>query len=154
MPDAFDQALRSTLNRLKDGQSHGKQSQDDKVSTTSSLSQTAILENYRQLEKYIKSPFACGGTIAITDNQKHDGPKKQTSPPENIFWTKPGSTTTKLVLPPKDGISVLQQLVKDCEPATLGRGQEEVLEKEDRKAGKLDPEDFATTFHSADFGIV
>ncbi|KAF2674577.1 hypothetical protein BT63DRAFT_449566 [Microthyrium microscopicum] len=39
------------------------------------------------------------------------------------------------------------QLLADCQPATLGRGIEGVLDEEYRKAGKMDVEDFCTNFN-------
>lgn len=52
------------------------------------------------------------------------------------------------------GPDVLRQLVADCEPATFGRVEKDILDPEYRKAGKLDPSQFATSFHPADFGII
>lgn len=48
----------------------------------------------------------------------------------------------------------LRQLVADCELAEFGRGQESVLDPKYRKAGKLAPHQFSSSFHLADFGIV
>ncbi|KAL4939739.1 hypothetical protein BDV06DRAFT_230867 [Aspergillus oleicola] len=100
---------------------------NSKGSTGSSLTQTGLLEIYRQLEEHIKRPFVCGGTIAISDRPKSNESEKQTSPPIN------------LVLPFKE-TAVLQQL-------------EDVLDTDYRKARKL-VDKFATTFHPADFSII
>lgn len=48
----------------------------------------------------------------------------------------------------------LQQLVKDCQPATFGFGGEDVLDEEIRKAGKLEATEFSTSFSPYDYGIV
>ncbi|KAL4970337.1 uncharacterized protein BDV14DRAFT_195032 [Aspergillus stella-maris] len=61
--------------------------------------------------------------------------------------------TSALVLPSED-TAALKQLLKDCEPATFGKGQEDVHDPEYRNTGKMDPNKFATTFHPADFGII
>jgi hypothetical protein len=50
--------------------------------------------------------------------------------------------------------SGLRQLVIDCEPASFGKGQQDVLDPKYRKAGKLEPRSFLTSFHPSDFGIL
>ncbi|KXG52467.1 Oxoglutarate/iron-dependent dioxygenase [Penicillium griseofulvum] len=45
-------------------------------------------------------------------------------------------------------------LVVDCDTASFGRGKEEVIDPQYRKAGKLEPQNFLTSFHPADFGIL
>lgn len=153
-PDVFGKALEDTLAGSKS---------ERRSSSTRSLSQTALLEAYNELEKRIKRPFAYGGTINITDNQdsrpkakkqKRNATPGKTSPPVSLFWaTETGATAQKLVLP-TDSTSVLQELVKDCVPATFGRGKRDVLDPEYRRAVKMDPKNFATSFHPANFGIV
>ncbi|KAL4947100.1 hypothetical protein BDW69DRAFT_199901 [Aspergillus filifer] len=91
------------------------------------------------LEEHIKRPFVCGGTIDIGPGEESNKPEKQNSTPINVFWVTDEDT------------AVLKQLVKDCEPATFGKGQEDVHDPEYRNAGKMDPNKFATTFHPADF---
>lgn len=39
------------------------------------------------------------------------------------------------------------QLLQDCQPATFGKGKEEVFDEEHRKAGKMDVTDFCTNFN-------
>jgi hypothetical protein len=46
------------------------------------------------------------------------------------------------------------QLVKECEPATFGRGKEDILDEEYRKAGKMDPGHFSTNFTPYEYGVV
>ncbi|KAJ6018151.1 hypothetical protein N7451_001530 [Penicillium sp. IBT 35674x] len=114
-----------------------------------------------QLEKTIvdeknSAAFVCGGTIPIKDEAaklKNQTPKP--SNPVTIFWeSKDGSHAKKLVLPLKgSNDDSLRQLVADCEPASFGRGQEDVMDPEYRKAGKLEPSRFATSFHFMDFGL-
>lgn len=102
-------------------------------------------------------------------------PGQRSSPPVRIFWTskdeaktdeprdkvqKLDSRAQKLILPlnsknlSDSNMERLHQLVADCEPASFGRGQEDVLDPEYRMAGKLDAEQFASSFHPADFGII
>ncbi|KAJ5083628.1 hypothetical protein N7456_013055 [Penicillium angulare] len=130
--------------------------------------------------EHASAAFVCGGTIAIinTNTASHEASAKiskskskstlKPSKPVTIFWTAKNddSKASKLVLPlgnsssssstdaTTPAVDRLSQLVDDCEPAGFGKGQEAVMNLEYRKAGKLDPEQFATTFHPADFGII
>ncbi|KAJ5810586.1 uncharacterized protein N7503_002804 [Penicillium pulvis] len=127
----------------------------------SSLSKDEFHKVCSQLEKTIvdeknSSAFVCGGTILIKGEAaklKNQTPKP--SNPVTIFWEpKDGLHAKKLVLPLKDSNDdCLRQLVTDCEPASFGRGQEDVMDPEYRKAGKLEPSQFVTSFHSIDFGL-
>lgn len=127
------------------------------MSSIQSLTSISIAEAYREFERLIDSPFACGGIITIRDKEPgEEEPLGETSAPVNVFWcSKP-----KLVLPlgsapdPSSSADILEQLVKDCEPAKYGRGQEDILDPEYRRAGKMNPTDFATSFHPTDFGIL
>jgi hypothetical protein len=77
-----------------------------------------------------------------------------------IFWSKrDDATAQKLILPigtsvPEVSAEILKRLVADCDPAGFGRGDKDVVDPEYRKAGKLDTDQFATSFHPADFGIL
>ncbi|KAG2416014.1 hypothetical protein HFD88_007206 [Aspergillus terreus] len=121
-----------------------------------SLRDTARKEFYRQFEEAIKdqescSSFVCGGSIPI---------EKIPLSNVRIRWsTSHDSTDRKLVLPLNENTvdsnrDALDQLVKDCTPASFGRGQENVVDPEYRKAGKLDPPQFDTSFHPADYRII
>ncbi|KAK7729647.1 hypothetical protein SLS53_009218 [Cytospora paraplurivora] len=48
----------------------------------------------------------------------------------------------------------LTKLVDDCEPATFGRGAQDVYDESYRKASKMDPSQFSTTFNPYEVGIV
>lgn len=94
--------------------------------------------------------FVCGGTFPVV------------SSPVRVFWAKQDNVheANQLALPldstsKKDSsIEMLDQLVADCEPASFGRGQEDVIDVDYRKAGKLDPDRFVSNFCPADFGII
>lgn len=111
--------------------------------------------------------FACGGAIPIVNtpvaNDRMEGAQVANAKPVkpiNIFWeTKKECQARKLILPfhtdvdcPSD--TQIRHLVSDCEPAGFGRGQELVMDHEYRRASKLDPDRFATSFHPADHGIL
>lgn len=126
------------------------------------LAADAFSEACTQLKESIDgqaamASFVCGGSIAVGNSAVVD---VMTSPPVSIFWaTRHDSAARKLVLPlnnsaPESSHDVLRQLVADCEPATFGRGDQDVLDPEYRKAGKIDPHQFVTSFHPARFGII
>lgn len=104
--------------------------------------------------------FAFGGTIPIAATGTAQPKGSQVSTPVNIFWsTQNDSTAHKLVLP-LDGTTqessqeVLQKLVGDCHPASFGLEEKDVIDSEYRKAVKINPDQFATSFHPADYGII
>ncbi|KIW95400.1 uncharacterized protein Z519_03984 [Cladophialophora bantiana CBS 173.52] len=47
-----------------------------------------------------------------------------------------------------------EQLLKDCQPASFGRGGKDVMDETYRKAGKLDESDFCTNFNPYALGII
>jgi hypothetical protein len=49
---------------------------------------------------------------------------------------------------------ILQQLVEDCQPATIGFEGKNVLDEKIRKAGKLEASQFSTSFNPYNVGIV
>lgn len=97
--------------------------------------------------------FACGGEVPI--GSYHD--LKTSS--VDIRW---GSTASqgRLIqfrLPAKGDQSdcdSIQQLLVDCQPATFGRCDKDVLDESYRKAGKLDESQFCTNFNPHEYGIV
>lgn len=65
------------------------------------------------------------------------------------------SQQTKVSFPVTPDIeSNLAKLVEDCEPATFGRGVEDVYDETYRKAIKMDPRSFSSTFNPYEVGIV
>ncbi|KAJ6084515.1 hypothetical protein N7486_011315 [Penicillium sp. IBT 16267x] len=132
----------------------------NKQGTKTPLSKHAFDEVCNRLEKTIvdekdSSAFVCGGIIPIKG--KTAEPNNQTpklSNPVTIFWESKDDTSQpkKLVLPPRDSNDPSpRQLVADCEPAGFGRGQEDVMDPEYRRAGKLEPSQFVTSFHFMDY---
>ncbi|PIG83852.1 hypothetical protein AARAC_001818 [Aspergillus arachidicola] len=91
--------------------------------------------------------FACGGTITICGGFGTGGGSGavSTSPPVKVYWSvQEEMDANKVVLPlnraPADSSpAALQQLASDCSPATLEG---------------MEPANFATTFHPADFRII
>lgn len=65
----------------------------------------------------------------------------------------------KLVLPingdaAPSRLDALRQSISDCEPASFGLRDKDVIDPQYHKTVKLDPEQFATSFHPADYRIV
>lgn len=103
-------------------------------------------------ERALASTFVCGGQI---------------SAPVALYWDTPTyhhGSASKIVFPllrtarDVDKTNDLDQLVarlaSDAQPATFGRGKEDVLDESYRRAKKLDREQFTTSFHPADHGIL
>jgi hypothetical protein len=140
----------------------GTQSAEDACSDESDSSVPSLdeLGQMIQAERAIAS-FSCGGTIPIAVDTVDAGRKSNTaSPPVNIFSGKKDDVAAHKVVLPVDasihgtGPFTLQRLVADCEPASFGKGAQDVIDLEYRKAGKLNTDQFATSFHPADFGIL
>lgn len=138
-------------------------------STASSLTRLAFNEICRQLQAFIvgkraSASFVCGGLVPIDAKSAAGSTSSQTasvSPPVRICWRTDGDNILRgLALPldsnadSKTASDDLRQLVVDCDPASFGRGQEDVIDPKYRKAGKLEPRHFLTSFHPSDFGIL
>ena len=65
------------------------------------------------------------------------------------------SASHKVTLPCADKERpAFEQLLKDCEPATFGRGGKDVMDETYRKAGKMDESAFSTNFNPYALGII
>ncbi|KAE8146975.1 hypothetical protein BDV25DRAFT_42831 [Aspergillus avenaceus] len=124
---------------------------------SSTAANQTFADSCRQLKDLIEgertsASFVCGGSIPIESAQSDT---RSTSGPVSIYWSTGETSAQKLVLPTQDSDpAALEQLVARCDPASFGRGQQDILDPSYRKAGKVDPDQFATSFHPADFGIV
>ncbi|KAL4937863.1 hypothetical protein BDV06DRAFT_215581 [Aspergillus oleicola] len=135
----------------------GEPSADAKAAFTESCQQLrAMIEDERAT-----ASFSCGGSLPITILHTATQEKDRiASPPVNIFWSKgDDSKAHKLTLPIDISVvesspETLQQLVVDCDIASFGRGEQDVIDPEYRRAGKINANQFATNFHPADFGIL
>jgi hypothetical protein len=119
-------------------------------------------------EEQAKTSFACGGAIPVTADEDTAGVSWVTTPgqtissrPINVFWSPKGKgDINKVLLPGNDDgsnagtkNSGVEKLAADCSPASFGIGGQDVLDESYRRAGKLDLNEFATSFHPADFGL-
>ncbi|KAL1967105.1 hypothetical protein VTN77DRAFT_3629 [Rasamsonia byssochlamydoides] len=165
-PDTFHRTLLRTLVEQQHRKLQELTASGDEQAVPS-LQQNAFTEACRQLKESIEgehasASFACGGTILIgnDDTVEDESSTRRISPPVHIFWAteKNSNNARRLVLPLGDtedsNANMLRQLVMDCSPATFGKGDKDVLDSSYRKAGKLDRDQFASSFHPADFGIL
>jgi hypothetical protein len=112
----------------------------------------------------LTSPSAEGQTSgpAETAGSVMDSDVKTTSKPVTVRWDPPSA-------PPGEcrsacfplsacgtgtGMARLKALLQDCEPATFGRGRQDILDESYRKATKLDASAFAADFCPYSLGIV
>lgn len=128
------------------------------VSSLAPLTTKALLNDLRHSleEETRNATFACGGNILISQElvQQLVGDQRAYIKPVTIRFG-PSGTGQTLILPTNDvGDPAFQQLVKSCEPATFGRGGQDVYDEGYRKATKLDTADFCTDFCPYDAGIV
>ena len=108
--------------------------------------------------------FACGGTIPITEEDSNGSQdtavgENKSSCPITLRWDardgKTPSENTKLRLPLDETTAQnLDHLLAAAEPATFGRGGEDVYDEEYRKALKLDTTKFSSTFNPYELGII
>ncbi|KAB8221096.1 hypothetical protein BDV33DRAFT_190689 [Aspergillus novoparasiticus] len=143
-----------------------RHSGDLKASSTAGLPETqdSFLNSCLQLKTFIEgerttASYTCGGCIPIVQATGPLDKHPRASGPVNIFWSIGNSSARRVSLPLRADAedaspAVLQHLITSCDPASFGRGQEDVMDLSYRRARKLDPENFATSFHPATFGII
>jgi len=123
-------------------------------------------------EKGLHFTFACGGAIPIQQlsSQHVDSdptiasPVARTlpqaaSPPVRLRWDPQDATipaSRASISFPLDSPTRgnLEQLLTDMQPATFGLGGVDVYDETYRKATKLDPERFSSSFNPYELGIV
>jgi hypothetical protein len=111
--------------------------------------------------------FACGGTIPIVSSlgestpvEAEPGNLRSTSClPVDLRWDPKDSVAkssqTKVTFPLESGTQGnLERLIQDMAPATFGLGGKDVLDESYRKAAKMDPSQFSSTFNPYELGIV
>ncbi|KAJ5501876.1 Oxoglutarate/iron-dependent dioxygenase [Penicillium fimorum] len=116
-------------------------------------------------QKKASASFVCGDLVSIDAKKAADSSiSSQTipvSPPVRVCWRTDGDNIPREVALPlgsnadsKSSPDGLHRLVVDCGPASFGRGQEDIIDLNYRKAGKLEPRHFFISFHPLDFGIL
>lgn len=106
-----------------------------------------------------QSGFACGGSLKVADppGKPNNGSSDESLAisPITIRWD--GSSVEKITLPVTDtetSASQLNALLATCAPASFGHNGKDVLDETYRKATKLDDDQFSSSFHPHDCGIV
>ncbi|GAB1316186.1 Fe2OG dioxygenase domain-containing protein [Madurella fahalii] len=110
--------------------------------------------------------FACGGAIPIVPSlpevmhsAEPEDLRSTSCLPIDLRWDPKDPATqasqTKLTFPLEPSIEGnLAQLIRDMAPATFGLGGNDVFDESYRKAAKLDPTKFSSTFNPYELGIV
>lgn len=110
-----------------------------------------------------QSFFACGGAIPIQTAEPDSTPKEPlsavSSAPITLRWdpaSKDAPAREARLTFPLDAEAGpnLERLVRDTEPATFGQGREEVYDEAYRKATKMNPTQFCSTFNPYELGII
>ncbi|KAI1333093.1 hypothetical protein F5Y16DRAFT_407097 [Xylariaceae sp. FL0255] len=111
--------------------------------------QDELLDNLKSILAEQSHLFACGGEIPIRDPKAPFLPgEKRESDPITI-------PSVKLSLPQVAGAEAeLNRLLKHSQPATFGRGGQDVYGESYRKALKMDTDAFCTTFDPYSVGII
>lgn len=93
--------------------------------------------------------FTIGGKLSIPADVK----------PVIIRWdSKQGDSRPGKIQLPLAGddasTQAFERLLKDCDPATFGRGAEDVYDESYRKAGKMDAGEFCSNFNPYEHGVI
>ena len=107
-------------------------------------------------EHQLTESFACSGIISIRDDSEIDD--FRTSKPVRLAWITGNEVTDGNIQLPCQSMTDLSRdmdkLIDSCSKATFGRGQEDVLDEDYRRASKLDASQFLTSFDPYHLGIV
>jgi len=102
----------------------------------------------------LNSPADQVAPASATEQPK---PDIHTSSPVILRWdsSNDSNLTSKLVFPLEPNTSGnLEQLVKDCQPATFGYKGKDIYDETYRKASKLDASAFSSTLNPYELGII
>ena len=130
-----------------------------------SLHQMAEVEALRRLQQgladeKLSSLYSCSGEILISDdlvvNTFREIDNRTFSAPVLVRWDSTPMVSRRLKFPVATGLDeeAFRQLLHDCQPATFGRGGEDVYDESYRKAGKIDASHFSTSFNIHESGIL
>lgn len=101
--------------------------------------------------------FRIDDNVPQVDSKLKDAIHRMRCDPITIRWDSSvaPNVSHKVMFPCGDAERPsFEQLLKDCQPATFGRGGEDVLDESYRKAGKLDESAFCTNFNPHSLGII
>ena len=132
------------------------------------IAESPLLQELREsvAKETLAFTFTCGGSIPIASTSTESPAPANSeifpldsSRPVDIRWDPHDETLparhTKITFPLALAAGGnLDQLIKDMQPATFGKGGQDVYDESYRKATKLDPDSFSTTFNPYELGIV
>ncbi len=106
--------------------------------------------------------FSCDGALNIRPQSSYgditSAKEPITCPRPVIFWRKGNeskhTTIDCLWTTTRNWENSLEELVRDCSPATFGCDGENIFDEKIRKAGVLGSANFSTNFNPYDFGIM
>lgn len=135
----------------------------------SKISESPLFKELREsvAEETTAVTFACGGTIPIASSLSEledmvpDSKELRCTSclPIDLRWDPSDKSVearrAKITFPLEPHTQGnLERLIQDMEPATFGRGGQNVYDESYRKAVKLDPSRFSSTFNPYELGIV
>lgn len=125
------------------------------ASSLSGMAQQKIIDDLKEsiTEQARAATFACGGSLPVKDAAGTDSETAHIDPIQIRFGE---NQQAQLVTLPADATEspAFQKLLAACTPASFGRGGNEVIDEDYRKASKLDPTAFLTSFCPYQAGIV
>lgn len=134
----------------------------------SKISESPLFQELRETvaKETIDFAFACGGAIPIVpslldkaENAASEKLRATSCLPIDLRWDSKEDTIlsshTKITFPLESSTEKnLDRLIKDMTPATFGLGGEHVYDESYRKATKLEPARFSSTFNPYEVGII
>ena len=112
------------------------------VLSLQSLTHRKIVDNLGNFAENIKEMFTCGGYLDAPDQIKL------------VYRKKNGEWSSQSVIFPGPNLECLTDLIEAGSPATFGRGEENVYDKNYRDAVSLEPSMFMTNFQPASSSIL
>ena len=106
------------------------------------LTHRKIVDNLGKIAENIKEMFTCGGYLDAPDQI------------ELVYRKKNGEWSPQSVIFPRPNLECLKDLIEAGSPATFGRGEENVYDKNYRDAVSLEPSMFMTNFQPASSSIL
>ena len=97
----------------------------------------SIVDSLKTFDQSINGTFTCGGYLDAPDQI------------ELVYRKKNGEWSSQSVIFPRPNLECLKDLIEAGSPATFGRGEENVYDKNYRDAVSLEPSMFMTNFQPA-----
>jgi hypothetical protein len=161
----------SVSKRMSMTEMYGKGKLVRPITPSSKIAESTLFKKLREsvAQETASFTFVCGGSIpivasipepgaAVTDSQEL---QSTSCPLIDLRWDPKDPAVlagqAKITFPPECGTQSranLERLIHDMAPATFGRGGEDIYDESYRKATKMDPTQFSSTFNPYELGIV